>query len=148
MSAWRRVALETLPEYSSLIDDAESPMALWVELQTKFMFLSEGGNPDENLIGRVFKYARWCFRSGRTERFLSDAGTAAVCAFYEHLPTNQAIRNDLHRWLSREEFNELSGAFRYRLFEGQFSDFESRFLSGINRIMAHEQVPKHSRKPR
>ena len=36
MSAWKRVALEKLPEYRRVIDASESPMALWVELHSHF----------------------------------------------------------------------------------------------------------------
>ena len=56
------------------------------------------------------------------------AGTAAVCAFYEHLPQHPDIRRDLTRWLAREEFTDLREAFRCHLPEQDFADFEAEFL--------------------
>ena len=56
------------------------------------------------------------------------AGTAAVCAFYEHLPQHPDIRRDLTRWLAREEFTDLREAFCCHLPEQDFADFEAEFL--------------------
>ncbi len=123
MSAWKRTALEKLPEYRGLIEAADNPMALWIELHLKFERVS-----DDDLIRRIFEYARWCMKSSGEGRYLSDAGTAAVCAFYEHLPQNADIRCELPRWLTREEFASLREAFRYHLSEQEFSDFEAEFL--------------------
>ncbi len=123
MSAWKRIALEKLPEYRGLIETADTPMALWIELNSEFERVS-----DENLIRRFFEYARWCMQSPGQGNYLSDAGTAAVCAFYEHLPRHSGIRRELPRWLTREEFASLREAFRYHLSEQEFSEFEAEFL--------------------
>jgi hypothetical protein len=128
MSAWKRVALEKLPEYRGLIDAADNPMALWIELHLKFERAT-----DEDLIRRIFEYARWCMQRSGEGRYLSDAGTAAVCAFYEHLPQHADIRRDLSRWLTREEFANLRDAFRYHLSEAEFASFEAEFLDQTKR---------------
>ena len=128
MSAWKRVALEKLPEYRRIIEEAERPMALWIELHLKFEDIYRAEVLDDDLIRRFYEYARWCLESPGEGRCLSDAGTAAVLAFYEHLPQLGVIRRDLPRWLSRDEFMGLRDAFHYHLSEEQFASFESEFL--------------------
>jgi hypothetical protein len=62
MSAWRREALHRLPECRRVIEAAENPMALWIEL------LDECGGAykeqNEDLIRRFYDYARWCWQQG------------------------------------------------------------------------------------
>jgi hypothetical protein len=36
MSAWRRIAIEMLPEFRDDITQADRPMALWVEIGFRF----------------------------------------------------------------------------------------------------------------
>lgn len=133
MSAWKRIALEKLPEYRGLIDDADSPMTLWVELHSKFENAYQAEITDHNLIRRFFEYARWCKQSPGEGRFLSDAGTAAVCAFYEHLPQHAGVRRDLPRWLTREEFADLRETFRHCLSTQEFTYWEAEFLTTTRR---------------
>ena len=128
MSAWKRIALETLPEYRQLIDEAENPMALWIELHSKLQDVYQAEIRDDGLIRRFFEYARWCLKSPGDGQYLSDAGTAAAHAFYEHLPTHEAIRRDLPRWITREEFIGLRDSFRYLLSNDEFTVFETEFL--------------------
>ena len=137
MSAWRRTALETLPEYRQTVADAENPMAMWIDLYLHFKDLYVADELNDELIGRFFKYARWCIQSPGEGRFLSDAGTAAVCAFYEHLPETEMIRRDLPRRLTREEFIGLREAFRYHLSEDKFRELEAEFLDGISNATSH-----------
>lgn len=129
MSAWKRVALEKLPEYRKLVDAADSPMALWIELHLKFEDAHRLPVPDADLVRRFYEYARWCWQSPGSGDLRSDAGTAVACAFYEHLPQNKAICRDLPRWLTNAEFAELREVFRYHLSEPEFSNFESEFIS-------------------
>jgi hypothetical protein len=126
MSAWKRVALEKLPEYKRLITSAGSPMELWVELNCHFFDACKAGQDD--LVGRFYQYARWCLRSPGKGLELSEAGTAAVCGFYEHLPRDVIARRDLRRWITRTEFNDLRAAFQYLLTESEFGELEAEFL--------------------
>ena len=128
MSAWKRIALEKLPECRQVIESADNPMALWIELQLKFEEVYVDGYRDEDLIRRFFEYARWCIKCPGDAQYLSDAGTAAICVFYEHLPERGVIRRDLPRWITREEFDNLRETFRYHLSDREFAEFEGEFL--------------------
>ena len=133
MSAWKRVALERLPEYRSAIEAAENPMALWIELHMKLQEVYRATSPDDSLIRRFYEYARWCLQSPGRIGYLSDAGTAAAYAFYEHLPKDARIRRDLPRWMTRGEFTGLREAFRHLLSEQEFAEFEAEFLGSTKK---------------
>ena len=108
MSAWRREALQRLPECRQVIESAENPMALWIELLSACEDATKKG--DEDLIRRFYEFARWCWKSPS-----DDVRTAVACAFYEHLPTTPVLRRDMPRRFGRAAFNELQDIFRYLL---------------------------------
>jgi len=126
MSAWRKQALETLPEYRQLIDKSENPMALWVELQ--FQFSSGYKKHGDNLIHRFHQYAEWCYESPGQGGYLSDAGTAAQVAFYERLANEKVVQEDVYRWLTKEEFLKLEGSFHHSLLPQQYDGVKADFL--------------------
>src|SRR4051794_29423646 len=82
MSAWRRGAVEQLPEFREIIEQADRPMALWIEPHLRFEDAFRSGNDD--LLRRFFSYADWCIDTAKPRP--TDASTAAWCAFYEDLP--------------------------------------------------------------
>lgn len=138
MSAWRKQALEMLPEYRQQIEESETPMTLWVELWCRFSFdYKKHGN---DLIGRFYKYAKWCLDSPNEGKYRSDAGTAAWCAFYEHLTDGKEIQADVHKWLSKEDFLKLEGAFRYHLEQKEYDEFKADFLERREKFI--QQIPK------
>lgn len=63
MSAWKRIAFEKLPGYRYLIEEAENPMALWIELHLKFEDVYKAKPLDDDLIRRFYEYAHWCIQS-------------------------------------------------------------------------------------
>jgi hypothetical protein len=54
-----------------------------------------------------------------------------------------AIQADAHRWLSKEEFLKLEGAFRYHLEPKEYEEFKADFLE--NRAKFLQQIPKSKR---
>jgi hypothetical protein len=52
MSAWRREALQRLPECRQLIETADNPMALWIELHGACQDAYK--KQDEDLIRRFY----------------------------------------------------------------------------------------------
>ena len=95
MSAWRRKAIELLPERKAVIERVDSPMALWIELNIAARCAFEARPIDEGLLRAVFAYARYCWASPD-----GDVLTAVVVAFFENVVTSPAARADLHRWIS------------------------------------------------
>ena len=128
MSAWRRVALELLPEYRHAIAKAESPMGLWVEIDHHFRDAFGAGNDD--LVRRFFNYAAWCLDTAKQET--TDASTAAWCAFYEHIPRVAGLSAQLHRFMPRDRFMQVRDAFRYHTGAEEFDLLQKAILSSYD----------------
>ena len=122
MSAWRRQALEQLPECRRIIESAGNPMALWIELQ----FACEEACRQESgdLVRRFYEYARWCWLSAS-----ADVVTAVASAFYEHIPTSPVLRRDLPRRMGRAEFRQLREIFGCHRSPEELKAFEEEFLT-------------------
>lgn len=108
MSAWRREALQRLPECREVIESAENPMAVWIELLGECEVACR--KQQDDLVRRCFDFAAWCWRSPS-----ADVRTAVACAFYEHLPTSPVLRRDMPRRFDRTAFCKLLGVFCYHL---------------------------------
>jgi hypothetical protein len=88
-------------------------MALWVELNCRFQTAYAGTTPDDALVDAVYAYAEWCMRARRNAAAEHDPCTAATVAFYEHIPTIPAARQDMPRWLRPTDVVKLRDAFTY-----------------------------------
>lgn len=135
MSAWRRKALELLPGQRRVIDSAPEPMALWIELHFALERAYHAPVPDDSLIRAIYEYARWCLDTPDKSDDPSGFFTAVIVAFFEHLPTDKRVREDLHRWLTKEEFLGLEAPFRYFLEEGEFERIKTDFLEKRERFL-------------
>ncbi|MGZ8920267.1 MAG: DUF7674 family protein [Limisphaerales bacterium] len=128
MSAWRREAIERLPECRRIAEEAENPMALWIELLSSCE--EAYANNNEDLIRRFYEFARWCWKSPSDE-----VRSAVACAFYEHLPTRPAMRRDMPRRVGRAAFAELREVFGYHLSPEEAAAFEQEFLEAEKKFV-------------
>jgi hypothetical protein len=133
MSAWKRVAIGKLPEYRDIIQSAESPMSLWIELMYFFEKLYDAPVQDKDKIKKFYEYAEWCLLSPGRGQYSSDAGTAALLAFYEHLPKISRIREDLPNWISYNLFKQLKPVFRYHHSEKIVDSIERNYAEKLVR---------------
>jgi hypothetical protein len=128
MSAWRREALQRLPECRQVIEAAENPMALWIELFGECQDAYK--KQDDDLIRRFYDYARWCWQSR-----IDDVVNAVACAFYEHLPTTPVLRRDMPRRFGRAVFKELRDVFCYHLSPEEAAAFEREFFAAEQKFV-------------
>lgn len=126
MSTWRRKAIEHLPEYRKIIDCAQTPMAMWIELHLRFEDAVAAG--DQPMIRRFLQYADWCM-SEEAGRLPSETSTAAACAFYEHLPQRREYWPFFRSWFSQKQFAQLIPVFGYHLGPVDVADLK-KFYSG------------------
>ena len=125
MSAWRRKAIEWLPDLKRVVSEAPSPMALWIELLSEFDAAFRVCDADKT--DRILKYARWCWQ-GRNEQ----AVIAVKCAFFEHLPLHRGMCEEIPRWFSRAEFDRLRPVFGYHADSEVIADIEESYrTSGV-----------------
>jgi hypothetical protein len=86
VSAWRRKALQLLPQHRVVIERAESPMDLWIKLH--LCFLDHVAAVDQAAERAALNYALWCTADGAGHG-PSDTLTAVLVAFYENLGGNK-----------------------------------------------------------
>ena len=123
MSAWRREVLSRLPEFRDVIEQADDPMALWVELFIPFEHAFRAG--DHDLMRRVFQYAAWCLDTATDKA--TDASTAAWCAFYEDLPGVPGLVDQLPQFLPWERFLRVEAALCESLDEKALARLRSSY---------------------
>jgi len=123
MSAWKRKALEMLPEFRGEFEETPNVMSLCIQLHEKLVDAYSHKPLDDDRVRRIYEYARWCLEESRN----GDVVTAIVVAYFEHLPANRDVRDDLHRWISLKMFQGLEQPFRYHLSESKWAKFRDDF---------------------
>jgi len=123
MTQWRRLALAELPALRQEIEAAPNVMALWIELESSLTRAYGLPEPDEDTISGIYRYAFWTLQASPDPL----ARTAVIVAFFEHLPTHDAVRADLHRWIDPRLFHELQPAFGYFLSESELEAFRREY---------------------
>jgi len=120
MSAWRRGGIERLPEFRSLIEQATSPMSLWIDLRLAFEDAYDEGNQDR--VRKILEFARMCWSSSS-----SDVVTAVMCGFFEHLPERAEIRKALPALITSAEYAQLKEVFRYHAGDAAMAELDRAF---------------------
>ena len=119
--------MKMLPEIQSEIEDAESPMALWIEIV--FYFDEAYEEPkNSDFIRRVYGYADWCLGQDIGETADEHLPTCVVTCFWEHIPTNKAARDDMPRWFSFEDVMANKHFFEYLLTEEEIKELKAVYL--------------------
>lgn len=130
MSVWRRKAIEAIPEAKAIIEEAESPIVLWIQLHELFLVVVKKG--DSNKIGKILMYASWC-GSERSGRLPNETSTAVYCAFYEDIGRNKDLWKYFNAWFFPSEYKALRGAFRYGLTELEIVDLDSIYYQSTGK---------------
>jgi len=128
MSTWRRVAIEKMPELRHLVEQSDTVGMLWIDLFGEFE-KAHRDPVDESLIRRIYDYAWWSVSDPG-----SDAASAAICGFFEDLPTHSQIRRSMPQFMSRDEFLGMRDVFKYHLDPKEHEEFVESFLQRRNRI--------------
>jgi hypothetical protein len=126
---WLSKAVDTFPELADQFERADlHPMSFWIELRLALDKAYQCNPINEDLIGRIYGYASWCFDQPETDSAETDLGTAVVVCLIEHLPETQAVAADLYRWMSTETFEGFESVFRYHFSEEQYLTFRDDFM--------------------
>lgn len=124
MSAWRRKAIEAVPQLKSIFEQATGPMEAWIEI--RFYFERLDFDADHREVVRVLDYAKWCV-SEASGKLPNDTSTAVCCAFYEHLSEQKESWVRFRSWFSPQEFESLKGVFAYHLTESDMEALNAEF---------------------
>ncbi|HXG85792.1 MAG TPA: hypothetical protein VNI84_17365 [Pyrinomonadaceae bacterium] len=104
-------------------------MQLWIEIVLSFDEAYEEPR-DESFIKRVYDYEEWSLEQNEGETAAEHLPTCVVTAFWEHLPTNTASREDMPRWFSLDEVLANQHLFKYHLTDENFKDLVDLYSKG------------------
>ncbi len=137
MSLWRREALARFPELHRKIADASGTSMLWLALwYDLFKPAYEKDPPDDETIARVYDYAYWSLAHRNW-----NVSTSAIISFFEKLPDDAQMRQDMPRWISQEDIDMLWFAWEYTT-KQKFADFRKEFVENKTRIDKEKQKEK------
>lgn len=127
MSKWRKAALEKIPSRKDVITDSDvdSIGMFWVELDVVF---HEAYNPklkNEKLIEEIWNYAEWCLKESND----ADIQTVVITHFYEDLLNNKEVREELPKYLSKDDFLSLKEVFLYHNSEEKLAEYTKEYLN-------------------
>ena len=135
MSAWRRAALEAVPDlgWRHRIEKARSLTYAWIELWLAFLEAYEEPKHDDWIAG-IYRFAKWCLDS-------KDARVkeAVWLSFFEHLGSfaiekgsrSDEVVRDMARHISVRQFESVKGALAYFITPKQLEELQSRHRKAI-----------------
>jgi len=123
MSAWRRKALQVIPELRVIIESSNNVTYLWCELESVFSDCFEKENNE--LLHKILKYAEWCV-SEESGDSSGETAQAVYCGFLETITYNRKYYPSFKEWFSPAQFEKYKGSFMYALDDKQY-----KFLEGL-----------------
>src|SRR3984893_1821144 len=128
MKNWRAKALEDFRTLQEMIEEQSGITALWFELYNLLEVAYEEQPVNDELIGKVYDYAAWCFNQPQDpDTGIEDPSSAAAVGLIENIPLNKHISEDLYRWFSAEAFDGFENLFRYHLSDEKYRKFSEEF---------------------
>jgi hypothetical protein len=129
LEQWQAKALESFPRLEEEINRNEGgPLSLWGELYLALVKAYEEHPINEDLIGKIYDYAAWCFSQPQTDDVGTDLSSAAAVGLIESIPLDKRVSDDLYRWLSLETFVGCESLFRYHLSDEDYRKFSDEFI--------------------
>jgi hypothetical protein len=119
--------MEVLPEYRQVIEAADNPMSMWIDLRLAWERIDHDANP--KLEVRFLTLARWCL-SDASGQLPNDTSTAAAVAFIEHLPQRREHWAKFRKWFTKDEFLRLRPHFGYFLSESELAELTEQYERG------------------
>ena len=132
MSRWRKEAFDRLPECRKQLQ-AEKDTTMFFHELGEVLYRAHLSK-DEDLIRRIYGYAKWCLEAPRGKDASDDLLTSVTCSFFEHLPTHKEVRAEIGRWLPRSMIEGMREVFLYHGSDEKYRE-----------MLASCEVPKSKR---
>jgi len=128
---WLTKALECFPELQDVTfqnHHNDNPHALWIDLFYLLTRAYEEPTSNDDLIGRIYDYAAWCFEQPQLDDAETDLSSATAVGLIEDIPLDRKVSDDLYRWMSAESFEGFESLFRYHLADEAYRTFRDEFM--------------------
>jgi hypothetical protein len=121
MSAWRKKAIECLPELRKDFEDPEESIYLvFSAMLSAAIDFHKENNIDR--LQKIYDFAEWCLRQKS-----KDLWNAAGVSFYEHLGDQTETRQDIRRWVKPEIYAEIRELLEVRLSDKEMQQIDSSY---------------------
>lgn len=120
MARWRKEAFDRFPDFRGLLQNEKSAYLFLGEMVERLheAYLQK----DEDLVRRIYEYAKWCQDAPRGKDASDDLPTIVTVSFFEHLPRHAEVRRDVGRWLPKKDIEGMKELFLYLGTEEQFQE--------------------------
>jgi len=108
METWKEKAIELLLTHREDIEAHESIDDLWDSFDILFVDAHQKNPADSKTIAAIYDYARWCLNQSG-DRWISAQGID----FFESLPDDAIVWEELPKHMSYKEFQSLDELLRY-----------------------------------
>lgn len=139
---WHKEAVRRFPQFAESIAEADTPYAVWFELNAAFETAYAENN--EVLIRAIYDYAGWCCRQPSGAIPEDDLGTCVACCFFEHIPLVPKALQDMPRWWKLDDVALMKEIFSYHAGPQGYAQILARFgeenVRGIQRIEWAEEI--------
>jgi len=128
---WLSKAQGLFPELESFLFQPQfydSPNALWIDLFYLLQTAYDAEPSNDDLIGRIYSYAAWCFEQPDTKDTEADLSDATAIGLIETIPLDRKASDDLYRWITVEAFDGFENLFRYHLEDEAYRAFRAEFV--------------------
>ncbi len=116
MSAWRRKALEQLPQFKGVVEHCQTIFEFWREVWPEFCNAYGEEPRNTPVIAGVYEFAFWCWHGSDLKGNNISLITAVFFEFFERIPSDPVRRRDIPNWLCPDEIEVLlAGPFSYGL---------------------------------
>jgi len=121
LSAWRKKAIECLPELRKDFEDPEESIYLvFSAMLSAAIDFHKENNIDR--LQKIYDFAEWCLRQKS-----KDLWNAAGVSFYEHLGDRAETRQDIRRWVKPDIYTEIRGLLEARLNDKEMQQIDSHY---------------------
>lgn len=122
MSAWRKKAMDCLPERKKEFEDPDTSIYdVFIELMP---FVVEAHRQkDKDRLERIYGFAEWCFRQKQ-----KDLWNAAGVAFYEHLGDYPETLSGMVQWVKKEIYKGIRELLKRRISERDLAELDQHYL--------------------
>ena len=116
---WTRAQMAFAKDVPEIADpelcEPRNMYSLWGWLTLAFADAYSRRPPSDDLIGRIYKYAKWCCAQPRGSTAEDDLLTCVVVCFAEHLPEMPVAMADMPRWADLTELQQFRDTTMHRL---------------------------------
>src|ERR1035437_3033130 len=128
MPPWRETTRQMFPELDLAINKVADPYDLWFELRIAYKNTYTQTPKNESLIRRIYQFGHWCEIQPRGQTAEDDLFTAVCVCFYEHIPDMEPAWQDMPRWFSLHEVDNMRELWEYRFKNDGYLQLRKNFM--------------------